>query len=292
MAFAANAISREDEAIWDMMQRSWGKDPDYVFVCVGLGGGTGGGTAKKLVELARKYMESCGRPVRVGVIASIPAVTEGQQVCRNAVNAMRELVRLQVSPLILVDNAKINAIYQPSMSKLFPTANAVVAQLLHLFNQLAAVHSQFITFDRSELAQLLDNGLLVMGAADVTVLNNPADVSTAIRENLTNNVLAGVNLNTGNKGACLFVANNEVMDQLGLEYFEAGFTQMNRTLRQEGDVVVHRGVYGSDGPGLQAYAMISGLEPPYGTIQMLAKQAGMLNSSRSAVTSMAEFFDL
>jgi cell division GTPase FtsZ len=287
--FAEQSLNGHEEEIWDLLQRSWGNDVDYGLVCVGLGGGTGSGTSSKLVEIARQYLESKGKPPRVGVIASIPAYTEGQQVCRNAVTAFQKLMDLKVSPFILIDNARINALYRPGMTKLYPVANNTVSQLLHLFNQLAAVHSPLITFDRSELAQLLDHGICVMGAANIPDVRNPADISAAIRDQLTNNVLAEVDLKKGTKGACLFVGEQNYMDNLTLDYFDAGFTQMNRTLKG-GTSVVHRGIYIGQSPGLQAYAMISDLQPPVNTLAKLAKEANISKSQLSG--GLAQFLGL
>jgi|TARA_R110000824_G_scaffold32775_1_gene105581 cell division GTPase FtsZ len=284
--FAEQALVGHEEEIWDLLQRSWGNDVDYGLICVGLGGGTGSGTSGKLVEIARQYMESKGKPPRVGVIASIPAYTEGQQVCRNAVTAFQRLLELKVSPLILIDNARIHQLYRPGMTQLYNVANQTVSQLFHLFNQLAAVHSPLITFDRSELAQLLDHGICVMGAASLQNITSPADISAAIRDQLTNNVLAEVDLKKGTKGACLFVGDQNHLDTLSLDYFDAGFTQMNRTLKG-GTSVVHRGVYIGTSPGLQAYAMISDLQPPVATLAKLAKEA---NISKAQLTGgLAEF---
>jgi hypothetical protein len=177
------------------------------------------------------------------------------------------------------------------MSQLFPVANQTVSGLFHLFNRLAAVHSPLITFDRSELAQLLDNGLVVMGAASLAKINSPADISAAIREQLTGNVLADVDLKTGTKGACLFVGHQSVMDSLSLDFFDAGFTQMNRTLQGGDGSVVHRGLYVNSDQGLQIYAMISGVKPPLATLLRLAKDAGM-SVAKAGASGMADFFNV
>jgi cell division GTPase FtsZ len=283
--FAEQALVGHEEEIWDLLQRSWGNDTDYGLICVGLGGGTGSGTSGRLVQIAREYMESKGKQPRVGVIASIPSPTEGQQVCRNAITAFQHLLELKVSPLILIDNARINQLYRPGMSQLYTVANNTVSQLFHLFNQLAAVHSPLITFDRSELAQLLDNGICVMGAASLQNVTSPADISAAIRDQLTNNVLAEVDLKQGTKGACLFVGDQNHLDNLSMDFFDAGFVQMNRTLKG-GDSVVHRGVYLGAAPGLQAYAMISDLKPPIATLAKLAKEA---NITKNQLGGIAKF---
>jgi cell division GTPase FtsZ len=278
--FAAEQLKGREEEVWDLLTRAWGNDADYGLVCVGLGGGTGSGSAIGLVNVVRKYLESKGKPSRVGAVVSLPTVTEGQQVCRNAVTAFRELLEAEVSPLIIIDNARIHELYKPGMSALHSTANETVSQLFHLFNQLAAVHSEFITFDRSEFAQLLDSGIVVMGAADIGEVTSPADIASAIRDELTNNVLAEVELKKGKKGACLFVGHRNVLDALSLDFFEAGFAQLDRMLGsayrgKDVNTVLHRGLYLGAEPGLQCYTMISDLEAPLKRLSALAKKGKM-----------------
>jgi cell division GTPase FtsZ len=278
---AAAALRHREEEIVDLMMRSWGNELDCALICASLGGGTGSGTAPQLVQVARRYMEDRGLPPRVGALVSLPTVTEGYQVCRNAVTAFKQLMDMQVSPLIVIDNARIQQLYRPGITQLHAKANNTISSLLHLFNQLAAIHSQFITFDRSELAQLLDSGICVMGAASIDNINSPADVSKAIREELTNNVLAEVDLSRGKKAACLFVGSQDVLDSLDLSFFDAGYSQLDRTLGSAYDgkveTVVHRGLYLGGEPGLQAYTMISELDPPKERLAELAKKGGLIN---------------
>lgn len=278
---ARNAFRSREEDAWELISRAWGTKVDCALVCAGLGGGTGSGTVLPLVQLARKYLEANGQPARVGVVVSLPDVEEGQKVCRNAVTAFRELVEAQVSPIIVIDNAKVDELYSPPMSQLLPKSNQLVTQLLHLFNQLAAAKSPHITFDRAELAQLLDGGIVVMGSADLPTdtIKAPADVAAAVREQLAASVLADVDLGTGRKAACVFVASTDVLDTFGRDYFAAGFTTMNRIVgssHPEGtEVVIHRGLYPESDEGLQCYTMVSELAPPAAKLAALAKQAGL-----------------
>lgn len=287
MQMARNAMRGRDEEIRDLFSRGWGKKFDCAIVCVGLGGGSGSGAALPLVELARKFMEAENLPVRVGAIVALPSVDEGQQAARNAVTAFQELHAAGVSPLIIIDNDKVDDLYRPPMSRLLPMSNELVSSLLHLFNQLAATRSQHITFDRAEFAQLLDGGIAVMGSADFDVaeITNPSDISTKIREELAKNVLADIDLRTGKTAACVFVASHEILDTFGKEYFAAGFTALNRIVgsaHPEGTaVVVHRGLYPESSEGLQCYTMISNLAPPAAKLQALARQAGLPAKSAS-----------
>lgn len=281
MQLARNAIKGRDEEVRDLMVRGWGNQFDCALVCVGLGGGSGGGTALPLVEMARKYMESVSRPVRVGAVVSLPSTDEGQQICRNAYRAFQELREAKVSPLIVIDNDKVDQLYHPPMSDLLPKSNMLVAQLFHLFNQLGAARSSHITFDRSEFTQLLDGGIVVMGSADIPVeeITSPADVSEAIRTQLAESVLADVKLETGRKAACIFVAGRSVLGKFGREYFSAGFTRLNRIVggaHPEGtETVVHRGLYEIGDDGLQCYTLVSEVDPPHAKLQALAKEGGI-----------------
>jgi cell division GTPase FtsZ len=278
MAQAQAALRGREEEVRDLLMRAWGATTDYALICASLGGGTGSGLAPKAVELARRYMKDHGLTPRVGAIVSLPTVTEGFQVCRNAVNGFNQLRDLGVSPLIVIDNGRINQLYNPPMAQLNATANDTVAQMLHLFSQLASVHSPYVTFDRAELGQILDSGLVVMGAAEIDKIDSPSDISAAVRDQLTGNVLAQVDLTTGRKGACIFVANQSVLDTLSKEFFEAGYAQMDRILGGGEDnvpTVVHRGLYAGTDPGLQCYAMIGDLQIPTAKLHELAVKGGL-----------------
>jgi len=289
MKFARQALDGRTEEIWDLMIRSWGNNPDCALVCVGLGGGSGSGCALPIVQLARKYMEAKNRPPRVGAIVSLPSVTEGQIVARNAVTAFGELLQAKVSPLLIIDNSRVHSLYRPSMSQLLPKSNELVSQMLHLFNQLAAIHSPHITFDRNEFAQLLDGGICVMGCADINKLDSPADISAAIRDELAQSILAEVDLRRGRKAACLFVGHQDILDSLDLDYFDAGFTTLDRIVgsayqdKDKDPTVIHRGLYPGVDAGLQCYTMISELDPPRGRLQELAKKGGLAVTQGASV---------
>lgn len=287
MQLARDALIGRDEELWDLFTRACGNKFDCAIITVGAGGGSGSGTALPLVLQARKYMESKGLPVRVGAIIALPSVEEGQQTARNAVTVFEELLAAKVSPLIVIDNDSVNELYHPSMAQLLPKSNELVSQLFHLMNQLAALKSKFSTFDRAEFAQLLDSGIVVLGSADIdlSVIKSPANVSEAIKDQLENSVLAKVDLRTGRKGACVFVASNDVLDTYSREYFDAGFTMVNRIVgsaHPEGtDVVVHRGLYSESDDGLQCYIMIGELAPPEQKLAALRKQAGLQKTQRA-----------
>lgn len=293
--FAAGHLRSRNEELWDLFVRGWGSDFDYALVCVGLGGGTGSGTVGLLIEQARKYMESKGKTPKVGVVLSLPPSSEGQQQSKNAVHAFRTIMELKASPIVVIDNGRIHELYKPGYFELYSIANKTVSQLFHLFNQLAAVHSPLITFDRSELGQLLDGGIVVMGTADFAMsdITSPADISSRVRDELARNVLASCDLRKGKKATCLFVGDDQALTDLDLDFFEAGFNQLDRLVGtahgKQSPTVIHRGVYpsGEAGSGLQCYTMVSELEPPYDRLSELAKK-GLIEQA-STIKGIASF---
>lgn len=291
---AERGLRGRGEDVRDLLTRAWGSGTEWGLVCASLGGGTGSGTATALVEAARAYLTDQGREPKVGAVVSLPKVSEGQQQARNAVVAFRRLLEARVSPLVVVDNAKVAAIYQPSMSQLYARANDVVAGLLHLFNRWASVHSDLVTFDKSELLQLLGGGVVVMGAVSVdpASVTGPADVSKAVRDRLAGNVLADVDLATGAKAGCVTVAGAAVLDEFPSEVFEAPVAALDRmvgTARKGEGTVVHSGIYRGESEadsGLQVFTMVSGVDPPYARLSELARKGGV---EARVVTSLADF---
>jgi cell division GTPase FtsZ len=282
MAFAAAQLAGRETEVWELLTDAWGSKTDYGIICVGLGGGSGSGTAPRLVEIARSYLETQGKPPRVGAIVSLPRLAEGQQICRNAVQALKRLLDLGTAPLIIMDNDRINTVFKPTAGNAHKLANTLVSNCFHVFNERAEVHSDHTTFDRGELAQILDEGIVVMGATQATgAIQGPTDVSRMIREELTHNVLAEADLRLGKKGCVLFVASDEIFGTFTNELFDAGIAQLDRLVGsgykgEQVTPVVHPGIYHeADSQGLQVYVMVSGMPPPAKRLAELAKKADL-----------------
>lgn len=303
MTYARSQLSGREEEVRELLAASWGKELDYGMICVGLGGGTGSGTALPLIQIARGYMRSRGLRPRVGAVVALPSPDDGQLIARNALTALQELVRARVSPLIILDNARVNERFQPGLANLYPMANQSVAMLLHMFNRLAAVRSETVSFDQSELEQVLDSGTIVMGRAAIPLTPNlnPNSIATAVRGPLVDNVLAPVEMGLGTVAGLVFVASSDVLQKLNMDYFAAGFSALERLVGQKrqdiqrNPTVVHRGIYrpadlDSDEPGqpdprpetLSCYAIVGGLTPAQASLQRLATVANLTAETRQA----------
>lgn len=277
VSYGEGSVSDKDEEIWDLLIRGLGKKVDCILVCAGLGGGTGSGGCHKVVDVAKRYMEHIGRPNRVGAVVTLPTADEGQLVAKNAIQTFTRLRNADPSPMIIIDNQRINDLYHPGVTKFFQVCNEQTTKLFHLFNQLAAQRSRLITFDRSEYASLLDAGIVVFGASSIKQYESSADISTAIRNQLERTALAQVDLKSGTKAGCIFVGGEAILDTVSMDLFGGGFDMLNRLLKDGS--VVHRGVYRGSVSDLRCYTMLAGLDPPAERLRQLGDAAKLPKSA-------------
>lgn len=273
------AVQGRDEDIRDLLTRSWGKDVDYAFVCLGAGGGTGAGAYEKAAEVAEAYMKQLGRDVRVGLIIALPKDAEGQRPALNTIETVKRAASREFSPVIVIDNQKINELYRPTFSQEYPTANKSVAQLLHLFNRLAGSDSNMVPLDRQDFAKLLDSGIVAFGAGVVNDWADQTAISQTVRQQLTGNTLASVDLKQGKTAGLIYVLNGKSFDEISVDHLDHTVQMMTNVL-SDGSTV-YQGVYkGSPTEdSIKVLAMIGGLRWPKPRLEALARIAGVEHGS-------------
>jgi cell division GTPase FtsZ len=273
---AKSAFTEQKEDVVDFIKQSVGTDVDRIFVTVGAGGGTGAGVCSELIKTVKEYQETFkATSPYVGVILALPKVSEGKKVSLNAYETLKEVCQLVeqkvVSPLIILDNEKINTLYPKlPVSKFWQVANGNISSLFHLFNNIVTKSSQHSTFDSNDLRTVLDSGIMVFGMANVPNLNSEAEISKTVRENLKRNVLCGeLDLATGKIAATVAIADEKTLDSIPQEYLDNAFNQLNRTL-QPGSTV-HQGVYKGNKEGLSIFTAIGGISTPQSKLDALLK---------------------
>lgn len=273
---AKSAFSDQKEDIVDFIRQAVGTDIDRIFVTVGAGGGTGAGVCTELVKVAKEYQDTVkATSPYVGVILALPKISEGKKVSLNAYETLKEACKLVedkiVSPLIILDNEKINVLYPKlPVSKFWQVANSNISSLFHLFNSIVTKSSQHSTFDSNDLRTVLDSGIMVFGMTPVPNLTNEAEISKAVRENLKRNVLCGeLDLATGKIAASVAIADDQTLDKIPQEHLDNAFNQLNRTL-QSGSTV-HQGVYKGNKAGLSIFTAIGGISTPQSKLDALLK---------------------
>jgi len=274
--FAKQAFINHKEDVVDFIKQSVGTDIDRVFAVVGAGGGTGAGVCSELVKTLKEYQTTVkATSPYVGLILALPKLSEGKKVSENAYATLKEACKLVedkvVSPLIILDNEKINALYPKlSVNKFWQVANANICALFHLFNNIITKNSQYSTFDTNDFRTVLDSGIMVFGAANITEFKNEAEISKAVRENLKRNVLCGeLDLATGSVAAAVAIGDEKTLDSIPQEYLDNAFNQLNRTLKTNS--TVHQGIYKGVKDGLSIFTAIGGISTPNDKLEALLK---------------------
>ena len=270
---AADIFKENREDILDFLKRTFKGGFDRVLVCIGAGGGTGAGGGPIVVEivhdLCKTYgIESAETDARVGAIVALPTRAEGSKVQSNAKQTAEVLIESSqkgvLSPLIILDNERIKQIYPKlSVNQFWTTANTSICSLFHLFNKIACQDSQYTAFDSADLDTVFSSGIISFGAVPVSREGETieeTDISYAVRDNLKKNILANIEVSTGNVAACVVIGDRKTLDNTAQESLEHGFEQLSRLL---GDgSTVHRGIYHTPKKGLVVYTIIGGIKAP------------------------------
>jgi cell division GTPase FtsZ len=279
MVKGEEAASNAQQEILDLMKKKFGQ-VDHIMVCVGAGGGSGGGSTLVLVESAKLYLTHLGQPdadKRVGVIMTLPTAGESASpaVSDNAQLLSKTLVGYAkgglVSPLIFVDNDKIKKMYPKlSVKKFWPTVNATVAGLFHVFNVIVNKPTEYTTFDTADYMSVMrGGGCMIMGVTSVKNLDDTNSVSAALKNNLGKTLLAGgFDLKTASHAAAVVLGGEEILEELDNTAIEEGFDTLAMLT---GDAMVHRGVYEDKKPRLNVYTLIGGLAGPDARLADLKK---------------------
>ena len=277
---AEKLYQEKKEDVLDFMRDSFGKDFDRIFVCAGAGGGSGAGTVVPLIHTARELQESVKCPTdKVGVILALPKISEGKKVNANAYKTLAKVWPLIkegiVSPLIVVDNERINALYPGlAVAPFWKTANMSIAGLFHLFNLTASKDSSYSSFDSNDYKQILDSGFITFGASPVPEWKEASSITKTVRDNLKSNVLSGgVDLSTGNCAGVIMIGGNEILENVPQENLDMAFEQFTRILGNNS--TVHRGIYTGDKPTLTVYSCVGGLGGPEEKMEELCKLGGL-----------------
>jgi hypothetical protein len=145
------------------------------------------------------------------------------------------------------------------VNQFWGTANNSICSLFHLFNTICEKQSAYTTFDKADLETIFASGIITFGATPIKD-TTATGISYAIRDNLRKNILAGVDVSTGNIAACVIIGDKESLDNIPQDNLEHGFEQLSRIMGKSS--TVHRGIYSHKKPGLVAYTSIGGLTAP------------------------------
>lgn len=281
MRIGEAAAEAGQQGVYELMLKTFGK-VDHIYVCIGAGGGSGGGSTLVLVETAKKFLTYMGVEdvdLKVGVILSLPTTGEcaSPSVAKNSQFLATTLCKFaeqkMISPLIIVDNDKIQKLYPKLTVKQFwPTVNDTVAGLFHIFNLIPTKDTQYTTFDAADYGSIMrSGGCMIMGVTSVKGYNEANGVSSAIKSNLERTLLAeGFDLKTATHAAAVVLGGAQIFENTPglMGSIESGFDTLAVLT---GNAMVHRGVYEDNKDRLNVYTLVGGLATPEKRIKALGR---------------------
>jgi cell division GTPase FtsZ len=286
------AATKHQQEIFDLMRRVFGRQIDHIMICAGAGGGSGGGSVIPIATvIAKRYLQSLGYSgeeldKRVGVILTLPRAMEqnSPRVAQNAVTVAERVSELaesnSITPLIIVDNAKITSMYPKlTQATLWPTVNQGVMQLFNIFNQLPLLPSPYTSFDAADYETTMRcGGHMVMGVTSVKPeLIKPdmdeTDLSRMLRHSLDKTLLAeGFDLHTAKYVAGVISGSNATMANLPDSAVQYVYDMLSKIT---GCNTLHQGQYEDNRDGIRIYTVIAGLQRPekrYAQLRELARE--------------------
>jgi cell division GTPase FtsZ len=276
----AQAVTEYRQEILHLCGQIFGEDTDHIMVAFGAGGGTGSGSAKGLIDLAKHYARHIGikNPNKhVGAIMTLPTIGEAKSplVAQNAHTIATELAAMavakKISPLIIVDNQKISSLYPDLTVKGFwPTINRTFSGLFDIFNKLSTLPSPYTAFDHADYNSIITSGgCCIMGLTRLDETYDKYNLSEAVRKNLHKTLLAdGFDLAKSKMAGSVIVGGCSVMaNKAGLkDNIDYAFDVLADII---GNATLHRGIYEDYKDSIRVYTIIGGLEPPLKRLEEL-----------------------
>ena len=244
-------------------------------LCLSLGGGSGAGSCETLVEL----LSDMGKPLVVMTV--LPMDTEDAQTKSNALETLSKLARLaqskKINNLIVVDNAKIEAIYQDvSQVDFYGTANKAIVNPIDVFNTLSSMPSSVKGLDPMEFGKLFTDGegLTIYGELTIDNFAEETAIAEAVINNLSGNLLAGgFDLKQSRYVGIIMAANKAVWDQIPSRYITYAMAMVNEQCGTPKGVF--KGIYTIDSPDpvVKIYSIFAGLGLPESRVSQLKKES-------------------
>jgi len=250
-------------------------------LCLSLGGGSGAGSCETMVDL----LTSLGKPLVVMTV--LPMDTEDAQTKANALETLSKLTKLtqtkKVNNLIVVDNAKIEAIYQNvGQMEFYGIANKAIVDPIDIFNTLSSMPSAVKGLDPMEWGKLFTDGegLTVYGELTVENFAEETAIAEAVVNNLNGNLLAGgFDLKQSRYVGVIITANKDVWAKIPSSSITYAMAMVNDQCGSPKGVF--RGIYTVDSPEpvVKVYSMFTGLGLPDSRVDQLRKDTQALQQN-------------
>jgi len=257
---------------------------NMVYLAVSGGGGTGSSSVEVMVPMLFEF----GMPV--GVIYVLPKATEDAQSKKNSLETLARLAKMSsanvISSLVVVDNARIEAIYANlSQSKFWEASNRAIVEPIDVFNHLTSRPSRFTSLDPSDFGKIVSAGdCSVYGVIEVEDYMNETALAESVIDSLNANMLAeGFDLSQTRVGGVIITGSKEVLDRLPAVNINYCFHMISE---QTKGASIFQGIYDvdSDTNSVKIYSWFAGLGLPKSRIETLKEES----KAQSAIASQKD----
>lgn len=280
LEIGSQAAESHKDSIADLVDSTLSNAQMFLF-CTSLGGGSGAGSAETIVDI----LTSQEKPV--AVITVLPMSTDDAQTKHNALITLAKFAKMaqakKIDNLIVVDNAKIEAIYSDvGPLNFFKVSNRAIVEPIDIFNTLSSMPSDVKGLDPTEFGKLFTDGhgLSIFGTMTVSNYEEPTAIAEAVIEDLSNSLLAaGFNLKHSKYAGAIFTATKKVWDKIPNSSVNYAMSLINEACGNPNGVF--RGIYTVDGDEdvVKVYSMFSGLSLPEDRVEQLKKETKDLTSA-------------
>ena len=177
-----NAFIQHNEEVLQLINQAF-SDVDIVYVCAGLGGGTGSGISPILtaVLIEMEY--------NVGMIVTLPTKNESPKVQLVALDAFQKITEIEgIKSIFVVDNEKsVNTSIGVKMQ--YNITNVNIAKSLDDINEITTKTSD-IAFDARDFITLLEHsGISMLSTIEIEDIKEFGEVAA---QNVTNSIKNGL----------------------------------------------------------------------------------------------------
>jgi cell division GTPase FtsZ len=277
LSIGAAAAEANRDALNELVSEKLGNSQVNI-LALSLGGGSGAGSCETLIEI----LTSLGKPVVVMTV--LPMDTEDAQTKSNALTTLAKLATFAqnkvIANLIVVDNAKIESIYQNvNQMDFYNVANKTIVNTIDAFNTLSSMPSSTKALDPMEFSKILidGEGLSVYGEFTVENYSEDTAIAEAVINNLSNNLLAeGFDLKQAKYVGFIVTANKEVWSKIPAVSINYASSMVNDLCGAPNGVF--KGIYVVDSPEnvVTVYSMFSGVGLPESRVTQLKNETKAL----------------
>ncbi|MAF35748.1 cell division protein FtsZ [archaeon] len=241
------------------------KDADMVFVCAGMGGGTGTGAAPVIARLAKEI-----GAIVIGTV-TMPLDIEKARIDK-AEFGLQQLREVSDTVIVIDNNRLVKIAGQLPLKQAFAVANELVSTMIKGIVETIAVPS-LVNLDYADVKAIMtDGGVSIVGIGES---NSEDRVEEAVKRALTNPLL-DVDY-TGASGALIHITGGE---DLTLEEVSKVGDLVTEALDPDAQVIWGARIEeGSMEGQLRVMTIITGVNSPY----ILGKNDNVVSAANDAV---------